>query len=140
MPSRNLSDLTKELQTIALTIVERFNFENLKDGLYMKVICTHRSPEEQKELFKKGRDEIGNIIDRKKVVTYCDGERTKSKHNFMPSKAFDVGIFKKVNGKETYLCDRAIMASLNRYTAGLNVRWGGIWKSPKTDYPHFEEV
>ena len=54
----------------------------------------HRTPEEQFELFKKGRslnmDGKWIITDRKKVVTYVDGYEKKSKHNAEPSKAIDM--------------------------------------------------
>jgi len=44
----------------------------------------HRSIERQWELYKQGRTEPG------KVVTWVDGIRRKSQHNYSPSRAFDV--------------------------------------------------
>ena len=42
-----------------------------------------RTAEEQFALFKKGRGEVSDawvVVDKKKVVTYCDGYLKKSKH------------------------------------------------------------
>ena len=44
----------------------------------------HRSPEEQNELYQKGRTQPGDI------VTYLDGYNKKSKHNESPSHAVDI--------------------------------------------------
>lgn len=132
MPSRQILDLTENLQKAFLTIKARFEFENRK--LELRCICSHRSPEEQTLLWQKGRKD-GIIVNRKQVVTFCDGIKTKSNHNYMPSKAFDVGIFK--NGK--YIGESPLYKILNKFTAGLSVRWGGSFNSFK-DYPHFEEL
>lgn len=63
----------------------------------------HRTPEEQFELFKKGRMLVSGkweIMDRAKVVTYKDGYTNKSRHNHYPSHAVDIAAF--VNGKITW--------------------------------------
>ena len=52
-----------------------------------------RSPEEQFELYKKGRKEVDDkwlVEDSRKIVTYKDGYLKKSKHNYIPSLAVDV--------------------------------------------------
>jgi len=57
------------------------------------VLYGTRLPEEQFELFKKGREEINGvwmIKDKRKVVTYKDGYIKRSKHNYIPSQAVDV--------------------------------------------------
>lgn len=56
------------------------------------ILYGHRSPEEQFELYKKGRilqNGIWVITNKSKVVTYKDGYKSKSKHNYLPSKAVD---------------------------------------------------
>lgn len=135
MPSRDIRDLTPFLQTAFLTIKERFEFEHARNGLFLNLICTHRPASEQFQLWKQGR-ENGKIVDKKKVVTNCDGQKTKSNHNYFPARAFDVGIFEGAKYKPTH----PLYAQLGRYTAGLAVRWGGNFKRLKGDYPHFEEL
>ena len=48
------------------------------------VLHGHRTPDEQYELYKKGRTIPGDI------VTYKNGTTNPSRHNFMPSTAVDV--------------------------------------------------
>lgn len=44
------------------------------------VIAGRRTAEEQRELWKKGRDSEGNIVDRDAVVTFKDGVHKRSRH------------------------------------------------------------
>ena len=56
------------------------------------IICGHRTPEEQFELYQKGRKLIGGvwtIEDPRQVVTYKNGLDKQSKHNVWPSVAID---------------------------------------------------
>lgn len=99
------------------------------------ITCTHRSIEEQKELYSQGRD------DKKDKVTNCDGVKKKSKHNYLPSLAFDIA-FLRIGTRElswdTFLFDR-----FNKYVQefahvnNVKIRWGGTFKS-FVDAPHFE--
>ncbi|MFY0654993.1 MAG: M15 family metallopeptidase [Cyclobacteriaceae bacterium] len=118
-----------------------------------------RSPEVQFELYKQGRKETSTgwiIEDKSKVVTYCDGYEKKSKHNYEPSKAFDIYAF--VNGKATWNKDYLL------YLGGLiigvsellyeqekithKLKWGANWDMDDEiitdqgfmDLPHFELV
>mgnify|MGYP003651971829 CR=1 FL=1 len=119
----------------------------------------YRKPEEQFELYKKGRKEVSGgwkIEDKSKVVTYLDGFEKKSKHNHEPSRAFDIYAF--VNGKANwnkdyliYLGGIIISASEILYEQGKTthkLRWGGNWDSDSEiitdqnfmDLPHFELI
>jgi peptidoglycan L-alanyl-D-glutamate endopeptidase CwlK len=63
------------------------------------VLYGHRSPDEQFEIYKQGRELINGvwvIADKSKIVTNCDGYKIKSNHNKLPSKAVDVAPY--VNG------------------------------------------
>lgn len=56
------------------------------------IVYGTRTPAEQFELFKKGRSNIGGIwvvTNKKDVVTYKDGTKEKSNHNYSPSRALD---------------------------------------------------
>ena len=113
----------------------------------LKVLSVYRSPEEQFELYKKGRklNEQGEwyIESKRQVVTYKDGFVKKSKHNYFPSQAVDVvpnddqfpdGKFDWNNidifDKMCYVIERAAKR-LN-----VKIRQGKTWK----DYPHQEII
>lgn len=104
------------------------------------IICGHRTPEEQFELFKKGRERLDGwwtVIDKSKVVTNVDGTTKKSRHNYYPSKAVDVVPYPlDWNDIDSF----KILASVVKRKAidlGIDVEWGGDWKSFK-DYPHWQ--
>jgi peptidoglycan L-alanyl-D-glutamate endopeptidase CwlK len=127
MPSRELKDLDSKL----------VNAYNLAKGIYANrfpnepqpfITCTHRSNEEQNQLYAIGRTVKGKIVTNAKAG--------QSKHNSYPSKAFDIafiGLDKKLNWGATYFKNfAAIVKELNS-----NVIWGGDFKSIP-DAPHFE--
>jgi hypothetical protein len=113
------------------------------------ISSTHRPPEEQYSLFKKGRIlKDGKwefkYPNRKGVVTYMDGYTKKSKHNYYPSKAVDIYL-KDISDKY----DHNVLAALNKELRGIatslkkkgdissNFRFG--IKTPTfTDLPHGE--
>lgn len=104
------------------------------------VICGHRTPEEQFELFKKGREKIDGwwqVLDKSKVVTNVDGSTKKSKHNYYPSKAVDVVPYPlDWNDIDSF----KLLGSVVKRKAmelGIDIEWGGDWNSFK-DYPHFQ--
>ena len=80
----------------------------------------------------------GKVVDPSAVVTKIDGIKNKSNHNYLPAKAFDVGIFTQGVKSDKYLPTSPLYKTLGKYVYGLNVHWGGNFKSFK-DYPHFEE-
>jgi peptidoglycan L-alanyl-D-glutamate endopeptidase CwlK len=74
----------KDLQVLFSYIIKHWD---------CSVIFGHRTPDEQFELYKKGRHMVGGefvIKDKSQVVTYKDGFKYLSKHNLMPSMAVDV--------------------------------------------------
>ncbi len=64
-----------DLQEVFQEVVKHFD---------CTIISGHRSSEEQRELYKKGRSISGP------KVTYKDGYNKRSKHNYYPSLAVDV--------------------------------------------------
>jgi len=104
------------------------------------VIHGHRTYEEQFELFKKGRERVDGwwtVIDKSKVVTNLDGNTKKSMHNYYPSKAVDVVPY-PIDWNDI---DRfKLLANVVKRKAlelGIDVEWGGDWKTFK-DYPHWQ--
>lgn len=99
----------------------------------------HRTPEEQYELYQKGRTKPGNI------VTYCDGYKRKSKHNYDPSLAVDIVAYnnKGITWESKYyikIAEHVKNVSDDLYEKGEideQIVWGGDWHKFK-DYPHFQ--
>jgi peptidoglycan LD-endopeptidase CwlK len=125
MPSRKLGDLVKELQD-AWTVACIAHATTYPDLPQPFITCTYRSPEEQLELYAIGRTLPGKIVTQLK---------SGSKHNTLPSRAFDIAFQKdgKVTwDKKHFIRFAAIVKSINPA-----VEWGGDWKKFK-DYPHFQ--
>src|SRR5688572_23247461 len=93
MASRNIKDCLKSLQTAWPKL--RALFQEEFPGWTMALTCTYRTPEEQFELFKKGRklaDGKWVLEDAAKRVTNVDGKTKLSNHNRFPARAFDVAL------------------------------------------------
>lgn len=121
-----LSTCDEKLQKVALLAIMLSEVDfGISEG--------YRSPARQKMLYAKGRTAEGDI------VTYIDGVKKKGKHNYKPSKAFDVYAY--VNGRVSWekkyydQINEAIQEAAD--TFGIIVYWGGEWITFK-DYPHFE--
>ena len=127
MPSRDLKDLNETLVDVYNKAkgIYAYRYPNAPQPF---ITCTHRSNDEQNELYALGRTKKGKIVTNAKAG--------QSKHNSYPSKAFDIafiGLDKKLNwGATNFKNFAAIVKELNS-----NVVWGGDFKSI-TDAPHFE--
>lgn len=117
-------------------------------GFDCSVLYGHRTPEEQFELFKRGRrleSGVWVVVNRLEVVTNLDGVKEKSMHNFFPARAVDVAPY-PINWRDT---DRFYyFAGYVKRIAeemGIPIRWGGDWDGDTElhdqklyDLPHFE--
>lgn len=83
MSSRDITRAHPELQEFFAFAKRAFELE-FPDFSY-RVTCVDRSPEEQFVEFKAGRSN-------------CDGFSKKSRHNVIPTNAFDGGIFRRSDG------------------------------------------
>jgi len=140
----NLSTCHPDIQTVMEQVIEFFDFT---------VVYGHRSPEVQKLLFDQGRDKNGKIIDKKKVVTNCDGYKKPSKHNALPSEGIDI-IKYPMDWEDVesaiYLAGFVIGISELLFAIGRishKLKWGGDWDSDRDmtdqnfmDYFHFEVI
>jgi peptidoglycan LD-endopeptidase CwlK len=88
----------------------------------------HRTPQEQNELYQKGRTTLGDI------VTYKDGFINKSKHNESPSLAVDFYCWpREIMYDQSHLCAvvGVILATAERlYAEGKinsRIKSGGDW-------------
>lgn len=110
------------------------------------ILYGHRNPDEQFELFKRGRAyQHGQwiIVNRDEVVTYLDGFDKKSKHNYLPSHAVDCWVYPiDWNEKEkmSHFAGFVLGIAQGMYDRGEiknKIEWGGNW-STLVDRPHFQ--
>jgi peptidoglycan L-alanyl-D-glutamate endopeptidase CwlK len=123
----NLSTSEKDLQTVMNEVIK--DFDNT-------ILYGYRTPEFQLSLFKQGReliDGIWRIVDKDKIVTYCDGTIKKSNHNYSPSRAIDATPY-PVNWKDykrMYYFAGFVMAIAKRLKIEGKIThdliWGGDW-------------
>lgn len=128
MPSRDINDCSLLLQDFWPKLQARYHELFPERELFLT--CTHRTPSEQQALFAKNTPE--------RTITRCDGVTKLSKHNYLPAKAFDVGI----KNKGAVVWDDGFFLPLGRVLRELNaehrIRWGGEFSF--FDGPHFEEL
>ena len=136
MPSKDINDTCKAIRDVWENITN--DFIESSPGYYLKIECSYRSPQEQFELFKQGR-ELGSIgwsvVDKLKVVTNDDGTIKKSPHNYNPSRAIDVSVWNNQTGKVNW--KTIVFSPLENIAKRYNLVWGGDFKSIK-DYDHLE--
>lgn len=135
---------TKEINDAAFPL--RDHWDEIKrdffakvPGVYLEVDCVYRSPEEQFELYKKGRNKTDKglwvVTDREAIVTNIDGYKIKGAHNYNPARAIDVCAVNNQTGKRSWKEEwyTPLIEIAERY----NLVSGGKWKSLK-DFPHIE--
>lgn len=134
----NLSTAHEKLQRVMNRAIKKYDFT---------VIYGHRTPEEQFELFKKGRELQSDGTWKKvgSVVTNIDGKSKKSKHNYLPSLAVDVAPYPIDWNNIQRFKDMAKIIIESAKEEGIKIIWGADWdmdgdiKEHKLiDYPHFE--
>ena len=133
--SKSLDRLAKvhpDLQKVMFEAIKRKDF-SIQYG--------YRSPEEQLELFKIGRElRDGQWVKVGPIVTTKDGTIKKSKHNYKMAKAVDILPYPFL---ANYWQDKSIWfeyAEVIKEAArvvDVKIIWGGDWDS-LFDGPHFE--
>jgi hypothetical protein len=97
----------------------------------------HRTPDEQFEIFKKGRrfdPKTGSFVKVGTTFTPLDGIHNKSRHNFLGAQAVDIILFKP-NGSILKAGPQEEQIATGADKFGLT--WGGRFKK-KPDLPHIE--
>lgn len=126
----------RDLQTILLEAIKYYDFS---------VIYGHRTVDFQQELFSRGRNDSGEVINRDQVITYCDGINKKSKHNYDPSRAADCIPYPSgwKDENEFYFMAGVILSGSDRLfregRISRKLTWGGYWKN-LVDLPHFQLI
>lgn len=126
MPSRNIKDCVPPLQDAWNKASEQF-VHRYPLAPRPFITCTHRTEQEQLELYAQGRTKKGKIVTQLK---------SGSKHNFFPSHAFDIAFVRKDRALDWSPQYFKMFADIIKEVAP-DVKWGGDWKKFK-DLPHFE--
>lgn len=134
MASRQISDLSKQLQPLASAFINKANAE-LSRSFDASVIitCTWRSDEEQAKLYA-----IGRTVKGRKVTNAKPGQ---SKHNNVDSKgkpaaeAFDIAVF--VAGKLNWDIEHPAWQLAGKIGEELGLEWAGRWERFR-EGPHFQ--
>lgn len=133
----NINMLIEPLKDICYKAIEKTDFS---------VIYSYREPYKQLLLYSKGRRlENGKwyVIDKSKIVTYKDGLRWLSKHNYLPSLAMDLKPYPKAKIQDFKDLANIIfdawqeLQKENPDYQKLTLAWGGDWQKFK-DYYHWE--
>lgn len=122
MASRNLSDLSPQMQVLA----ENFKAQCLAESLDIVIICTYRPDSEQQKAFESGASKCRPG----QSAHNCHDEKGKP-----AAEAFDVGVIR--NGK--YVGNGRDPDYLRAGEIGekLGLAWAGRWKSFK-ETAHFQ--
>ena len=135
--SARLDTVHRDLRIVALEAIKIYDFT---------VTFGRRTPSDQFELYKKGREFINErwaIVNEAAVVTHCDGYKKPSKHNGDPSEAADLVPYPidwKDRSRFFYLAGIIEAISFRLRADGIIesvIQWGGHWKNFK-DYPHYQ--
>ena len=142
MPSRSISDCHPDLQIIAKEFIRRCD-EEIKDAEF-RIICTHRSGEEQTADYAKGRTVNSgiNVSDKRPLgATVTNAKAGQSKHNNTEngkpaSRAFDIGVF--INGVYDKDGKSTAWGKAGKIGMELNLNWFGAKGSKFFELAHFQ--
>ncbi len=119
-----------DIQKVMNEAIKHFDFT---------VLSGFRSPKEQLELYKQGREfKDGQWVKVGKTVTNVDGVNVKSNHNYSPSRAIDIAPYPIDWNNIERFEKMAVIVMQCAKQLGVELKWGGDWRL--RDYPHFELV
>lgn len=145
MASRRIEDCVPPLAAAWEALAKAFHEEYV--GWKAVVVCTHRPPEEQFEIFKKGR-KLSNgrwvIEDEAKVLTLKDGFKLRGRHNDFPARALDIEVYSPDNRKywdTVSSVEKGTLINPWLWLLDAAPRYGlvngGSWATLQ-DWPHFQ--
>lgn len=108
-------------------------------GLYFRVTEAFRTAEYQDQLYAKGRDAAGNIVDLRKVVTYARGSAMKSWHQF----GMAVDMIPSTAGPElpftpNWNANTPPYREAQAAARELGLVCGADWHGSRVDPPHYQ--
>lgn len=134
MPSRNPDDLNPTVKSAMIKLCGLA----AENGITVKVICTHRSDEEQQLRYEQGRTRPGAKVTNAKAG--------QSPHNVIKdgrpaALAFDVMLYvgKRIVRTATP-SDLAIWNKVGGMAADFGLKWGGNFTGNFKDYAHIEII
>jgi peptidoglycan L-alanyl-D-glutamate endopeptidase CwlK len=102
------------------------------------VLFGTRTPQEQFELFKKGRTlKDGKWVKVGATVTNLDGINKKSEHNYSPSRAIDIAPYPIDWNNLQRFKDLSVIVKRIAKELGVDLVWGGDWER-FSDKPHYQ--
>ena len=110
---------------------EKFILDTQKEGIELRVTDTYRTIEEQNELYKRGRDEDGNIIEGEERVTDVKGGY--SYHNY----GLALDVVEIQDGVPVW--NNPQWEKIGRIGEEKGFEWGGRWRDI-IDKPHFQKT
>ena len=124
-----LESCHKDIQSVMNEAIKHMDFV---------VLAGYRTPNEQFELYKKGRTfQGGKWVKTGNTVTNLDGKTKLSNHNYSPSLAIDIAPY-PIDWNDTDRFEAlAEVVKKAAKTVGVDITWGGDWVSP-IDMPHFQ--
>ena len=133
----SIEDAHKLIRDVWETIKDEYSKSN--PGKHLVLTESHRSPERQMALYKKGRKQTANgdwvTFDKSQVLTMVDGFQIMGAHNYFPSRAIDVAVVFDKSGKISW--KEGDYSPLKEIAVGVGLEWGGTW-ARLNDYPHLE--
>ncbi len=127
--SRSLNALHPDVRPL----VENFQQACKDEGIDILITCTHRTDQEQEELYAQGRTKPGKIVTNAKAG--------QSKHNNyldgVPA-SLAVDVVPMRGGKPVWESDDPIWLRVGEIGEACGLEWAGRWLKFK-EYPHFEK-
>lgn len=118
--TKRIQQLDPQLHVPATDFINRAESEA---NTQLRVTDGYRDAKKQDLLYAQGRTAPG------KIVTYSRGKT--SYHNY----GLALDVVKMKEGKPVW---EAIGENIATIATSLGFEWGGYWKQPKTDFPHFQ--
>lgn len=129
MSSRKLTDLSQELQPLAVAFLDACYTE----GIDILIYCTYRSNAEQAELYARGRTSGGSIV--------TNARAGESRHNdtlngLPAANAFDC--VPLLRGKCVWDAHDPLWRKVGALGESVGLEWAGRWSGKLRETAHFQ--
>ncbi len=121
---KQLATCHEDIQAVLNEAIKDYDFSILEG---------HRTQDKQESYYAIGRTTKLNSG----IITNCDGVKRKSRHQSLPSIACDIAPYPIDWSDIPRFQAMAQVVLKAAEILGIDLEWGGHWKSP-IDYPHFQ--